>query len=206
MSIYDILVTKPHNTHYLNRYIKFIQSRCPSSIGEKHHVCPKAADLFPEYKSFNKFPWNKIVLSPREHYIAHLLLHKAYGKSQSRAFYMMCSINGIGGRLYESAKSEFSKWIRQNNPMSDEVYRNKCAQFGNKNGMFGKPGPMLGRTGKDNPNYGKKRPEHSKRMSGSNNPSFGVTPKKLTCPHCSKSIDIRNYSRYHGDKCKLKGT
>lgn len=28
--------------------------------------------------------------------------------------------------------------------------------------------------------------------------------EKLTCPHCSKIIDKPNYTRYHGDKCKLK--
>lgn len=28
---------------------------------------------------------------------------------------------------------------------------------------------------------------------------------RLTCPHCLKNIDKPNYSRYHGDNCKLKG-
>lgn len=27
---------------------------------------------------------------------------------------------------------------------------------------------------------------------------------RLTCPHCSKNIDKPNYTRYHGDNCKLK--
>jgi len=27
--------------------------------------------------------------------------------------------------------------------------------------------------------------------------------ERLTCPHCNKTIDKPNYSRYHGDKCKL---
>jgi hypothetical protein len=206
MSIYDILVKKPHNKHYLNRYIKFIESRKQAFIGEKHHICPKASDLFPEYKSFKKNPWNKIILSPREHYIAHMLLHKAYGNSQSRAFYMMCNVNGIGGRLYESARSQFKDWIHLNNPMNNESSRNKCAQFGSSNGMFGKSSPMLGKIGSDNPNYGKKRPEHSIRMSGSNNPSFGVSPKKIQCIHCDKEVDFRNHSKWHGDKCKLKRT
>jgi len=26
---------------------------------------------------------------------------------------------------------------------------------------------------------------------------------RLTCPHCDKTIDKPNYTRYHGDKCKL---
>ena len=26
---------------------------------------------------------------------------------------------------------------------------------------------------------------------------------KLTCPHCHREIDICNYAKSHGDKCKL---
>ena len=26
---------------------------------------------------------------------------------------------------------------------------------------------------------------------------------KTECPHCNKSVDKRNYGRWHGDKCKL---
>ncbi len=28
-------------------------------------------------------------------------------------------------------------------------------------------------------------------------------PKKK-CPHCKRDIDISNYARYHGEKCKFK--
>jgi hypothetical protein len=74
MTIYaidNILSSKPHNSHYLKRYIWFIES-CrilnEDYIGytEKHHICPKAKDLFPEYKSLKKHPWNKVVLTPRQ--------------------------------------------------------------------------------------------------------------------------------------------
>lgn len=27
--------------------------------------------------------------------------------------------------------------------------------------------------------------------------------ERLTCPHCNKTIDKPNYSRYHGEKCKF---
>jgi hypothetical protein len=40
-------------------------------------------------------------------------------------------------------------------------------------------------------------------QSGEQNPMFGKPVPIKTCPHCSKQVDIRNYSRYHGDKCKL---
>lgn len=92
IDIYTILLSKPHNPHYLNRYWKFIQSRISTSeYSELHHICPKAKDLFPEYSSLSKNPWNKIRLSSREHFIAHWMLYKAYSGSQIYAFHCMCS-------------------------------------------------------------------------------------------------------------------
>lgn len=90
-TILHILYSKPHNKHYLNRYIKFIESRhiLEDGLYELHHICPKAKDLFPEFNS-KEFSWNFIKLSYREHFIAHWLLWKAYNTcSMSKAFYLM---------------------------------------------------------------------------------------------------------------------
>lgn len=86
-NIYSILSSKPHNPHYLKRYWNFIQTRIdkPGYI-EKHHICPKAQDLFPEHANES---WNFIKLSAREHLIAHVLLWKAFGKSQAMAMHCM---------------------------------------------------------------------------------------------------------------------
>ena len=73
-TIYTILSSKPHNPHYLKRYIKFIESCKLNTTGELHHIAPKSKQLFPEFKSFKLHQWNKIKLSLRQHYIAHLLL------------------------------------------------------------------------------------------------------------------------------------
>jgi len=96
MDIYTILASKPHNPHYLNRYITFIHNCQLKNVGYKgpvegHHICPKADDMFPEYKDFRKHPWNKVNLKPREHFVAHLLLWKAFftSKSQCHAAWQM---------------------------------------------------------------------------------------------------------------------
>lgn len=90
MVIYDILKTKPHDPRYLKRYVRFIETRSqPGAVMERHHICPRAADMFPEYSSFKLHPWNRIDLTPREHYIAHLLLWKTYGGSQAKALWFM---------------------------------------------------------------------------------------------------------------------
>jgi group I intron endonuclease len=45
--------------------------------------------------------------------------------------------------------------------------------------------------------------EIAKKMSGENNPMYGFSPDKILCIYCDKSVDYRNYSRWHGEKCKL---
>jgi hypothetical protein len=50
---------------------------------ETHHICPKAKDLFPEYKDLRINKWNSIDLTARQHIIAHVILWKAYGGSQA---------------------------------------------------------------------------------------------------------------------------
>lgn len=121
MNIYTILSSKPHNPHYLNRYIKFIESfsfqHSIKSVTEEHHICPKSKDLFPEYISFKNFPWNKINLTKRQHFIAHYLLSNAYRGKQIYAFWAMVNKQSPSGdrvrdykvtsRTYETAKNNF---------------------------------------------------------------------------------------------------
>jgi len=108
--IAEILRTKPHDGRQLARYVKFIETRTPKSGPiEKHHICPRAKDLFPEYGSFYDHPWNRIDLTPREHYVAHLLLWKTYGGSQTRAIKMMTL---RGSKFYESVKQNVVEQLK----------------------------------------------------------------------------------------------
>jgi hypothetical protein len=91
--IIEILKSKPHNLHYLNRYIKFIDS-CKTknhdlsfnTYFETHHILPKAKELFPEYKDLRKYKWNAIKLTARQHIVAHIMLWKVYGGTQFLPF------------------------------------------------------------------------------------------------------------------------
>lgn len=107
MDMYQVLRTKPHSSKHLARYVKFIQTRRPQ-LGpiHNHHICPKAVDLFPEYGSFKDHPWNKASLTPREHYVAHLLLWKTYGGSQAVALQRMTPQGKRLSRVYESSRIE----------------------------------------------------------------------------------------------------
>ena len=119
----EVLKTKPHNLHYLNRYIKFINYCIDNPIlskTEDHHICPKSSDLFPEFKSFNKYPWNKAKLTLRQHYIAHRLLWKAFGGRQSQAFKLMCDRLVLNkSRCYEEVRKEHIAYMTENNHNAD---------------------------------------------------------------------------------------
>lgn len=120
MDIYLILASKSHNKHYLNRYIRFIeqcqQNNKKSSIKtHRHHICPRAKDMFPEYESFSKNKWNMARLTPRQHFIAHMMLWKVYPNisSQFNAVWQMKHRNNeqINSRLYESVLTEYGKRV-----------------------------------------------------------------------------------------------
>jgi hypothetical protein len=121
------LKTKEHNWHYLNRYIKFIvfcqetNSDIKNEDIEKHHILPKAKDMFPEYHDFTKYPENCVVLTYRQHIIAHYILMKAYNtKSQILSFLRTTqqihakklNIKNINTKKIEKAKIELSKKMK----------------------------------------------------------------------------------------------
>jgi len=121
MNIYAILSSKPHNPHYLNRYVRFISAcRIAATAGEKHHICPKSSDLFPEYRSFKLNPWNKVDLTLRQHYIAHRILWKTFGGKQTQAFKLMSErIGATSSKIYETIRKAHSQSMIDNNPNRD---------------------------------------------------------------------------------------
>jgi len=97
--------SKESNIH-IGRYHKFIFSRPKreyiiKSGLVKHHIVPKSMGGSNEVENIS-------ILTVREHYIAHLILWKAYGSKMARAFWLLANIEGrrITSRQYESLKSE----------------------------------------------------------------------------------------------------
>lgn len=139
---------------------------------ESHHVFP--VSIFGK----NKFTVN---LTPKEHYIAHLLLYKIcskrYGsfhshtKKMANAIIMMMNNNSFVLREYPSRYYEQSRKIWRenwNNPMLDVKNR----RYGKDNNMF--------QIGEKHPLYGKKHSKETKekisnankgKLIGDNNPS-----------------------------------
>jgi hypothetical protein len=127
MDFQEILKSKPNNPHYLNRYIKFIiwclkNNDTSNGYFEKHHICPRASDMFPEYSNFNDNPWNSVLLTFRQHLLAHVLLWKAYGGSQTYALEYMLNIQNINTNYSKHRKIPFSYDIRYAEKLKKEKH------------------------------------------------------------------------------------
>lgn len=121
MNIYSILSSKPHNPHYLDKYVRFIAACQQQNINytgyaERHHICPKAKDMFPEYASFKIHSWNCATLTARQHFIAHMMLWKVYN-NQSMTFsaYYLKKIKNqkINSKMYEILKIKRLKFLSE---------------------------------------------------------------------------------------------
>lgn len=87
--------------HY-QRYIQFIDSRASRQLEdaliERHHIVPRA---FGRADDFTTEPWNIIALSPREHFIAHMILWKLYAGKMATAFRLISKKGNLTARQYQ---------------------------------------------------------------------------------------------------------
>ena len=77
---------------------------------EAHHILPKS--IFKGYAIFKDNPWNKVLLTAREHFICHILLMKHYRKikktyeyqKMSKALTSLKMKNTYNSKIYEKLK------------------------------------------------------------------------------------------------------
>ena len=139
------LSTLKHNPHYLARYVNFIETRNEAKgRTESHHILPKS--LFPEYENVNQ---NLVNLTPREHYLAHMLLYKVFPHSPQMkyAFWAMCNWKSptmnrtfkVNSRIYEKLKHQFMEMMSEkmknknnfNSPKIRQIIRERYGGMGN---------------------------------------------------------------------------
>ena len=192
---------------------------------EKHHITPKALGGSDDES-------NMVILTAREHFVAHLLLAKIFGKGMWHAAHMMSNMKRYSSRKYAVVRKEhaylvgnlmrgkkkpdgFGKRISENKerakkisasmsgiPKSEEHKKNWKESRQNGLGWV--------RTEEQNAKL-------SNSVSGEKNPMFGQTHteasrniiaeanrQRIICPHCGKEGGIAIMKRWHFKKCKLK--
>lgn len=202
------------------------QKRIKKPVGSKeyqyfeaHHILPSC--VFPEYKSFKKNSWNKVLLTAKEHFICHMLLPKFVAKDTHRfklihALYAMANQNNKqqqrnNSKMYDYAKKVMIE-VRKDQEASRE-WREKLSKASKTSNH------MIGKTKELNPFYGKthskeikeklrtlklgsKLSENTKeKMKGQRGPQKNPATL-LECPHCK--IRVKKGNRWHFDRCKEK--
>jgi hypothetical protein len=178
---------------------------------ERHHAIPKWLDGT-DTKD------NLVLLTAKEHFIAHLLLWKFYrDRPSALAFHKMTkSQNLLQDRKFTSSQFEKARlafvetqtgdknWSRINgSPNKGKPSVNKGKTLGKRDWVSGENNPAKKPENKLKISQAlkgkKKSPEHLQKL----NESFLSKPK-LTCLHCSAEVDYRNFGRWHGDNCKSR--
>jgi hypothetical protein len=89
------------------KFIDSLKSQVIDGYSEKHHIIPKSM-------GGTEARNNLIALTPRQHFVAHWMLWKAYGGSMGRAFFMMSNFGKYGkvnSRTYAMARADYSEQV-----------------------------------------------------------------------------------------------
>lgn len=160
---------------------------------EDHHIIPVCLG-----GSNNKS--NKVLLTGKEHFIAHKLLIEIYPGNEKLVYAVWCMVHkfgnknerlyNIGGREYERLKSLYRKSLKdfKHTDSTKQKISMKCK---------GLPSPMKG----------KRMPDESKKvisekLSGIKNPNYGVRPSEDVLLKRSKAMIGKNVGKPSARKGK----
>jgi len=209
------------NNKYSKIYFSIIErakSRTEPSVYELHHILPRSLGGSEEIE-------NKVKLTPKEHFLCHLLLIKmTSGKDKikmANAIWLMknrCSTSGINSRIYESIRqitsNEQSK--RSLKMWSDTETRSKliAKRTGRRNTpeTIEKMRVAAVKRHVVSPVSHESRKAGAEKLKGRKLPQctrekisksqLGVPKRKATCHVCGKTGGKNLMKRYHLDKCR----
>jgi endogenous inhibitor of DNA gyrase (YacG/DUF329 family) len=144
---------------------------------EKHHIRPVCI-------GGDNSPSNLVLLTAKEHYMAHKLLCEIYPESNSLryAFWLMINSKSKGQQRYKTCSRVY------------EYEKLKFAEMQKEN-IKGKPHSLK------NPEMIKKCTQ-AKILAKVKRPDLSENNKiKVQCPHCNKIGPIFNMRRWHFDNC-----
>lgn len=203
------------NNKYTNWYNKIIysaQSREYNGYTEKHHIIPKSLGGSDDKN-------NLVKLTPKEHYICHLLLTKmTLGLNKRKMTFalhsMLRSSNlhqryRLTSKKYEHIRKIFA--IGMSEHMS-EISKTRNYR-GENNPFFGKKHSDHTKKKTSGENHYTKRPDYNPQNHPSKQPGWaeansraklGRKEPKYVCEYCGKTVGAKgNYVRWHGKNCRV---
>lgn len=188
-----------------NNLISFAIDRSSvSGYTEKHHIIPRSLG------GSNRKD-NLVVLTPREHFIAHLLLAKIHKGKMTIAAYLMSTKQEYTSKVYDTLRKQSIELRKGQIPWNKGIAGKPCTDEQKmllSNYWLGKPkseshafniskgkiGHTAGMTGKTHSE------ETKKKMSCSMKGARGSQQRIEQCPYC---VDT-NVSHRHIKFCKIK--
>lgn len=180
---------------------------------ESHHIIPECAPFYG--RSTKK---NLVLLTAREHFLAHRLLAKLYPSNKGLRYAEHRMVHHkayrITSRVYEQVRKNYADYLRNDKERSAEISKRLKGKKKTKEhaanwkksrengaGWFcsEERKAILSETmkGENNPNYGRPHSEEAVRKIQEAN------RQKIECPHCNKIGGIAIMKRWHFDNCKL---
>lgn len=155
--------TKGHTLNYSNAYDTII-SKAVNDTGRKkggsvyyesHHIVPRALGGTNEVS-------NLVLLTAKEHFVCHHLLHKMHGGVMTYAFALMCKSNTHHSRFRPNART-----VAKSKEALSKLQKGRWTGLKNPNhnrDVTGANNPMYGtsRTGESNPFFGKRHTDNTK--------------------------------------------
>jgi hypothetical protein len=165
---------------------------------EKHHIVPKCMGGLNNKDNIAK-------LLAAEHYICHLLLVKIYpGNSKLvHAATMMCVENHYtkgkrNNKQYAWLRVLHSSVLKDKPNAAEHIA--KCSAA-----LQGRVFTDEWKKRLSDAKIGKSRKPHTKETKNIMSQNRLNNIEMIECTHCNRLIDSRNFVRWHGNKCKLKG-
>lgn len=194
---YDALISKGHN-----------RPREEGMVYERHHILPRSL-------GGTDGPENLVLLTPREHFIAHLLLAKMHGGKMTYALYLMSSKRSYTARTYSHLKTQFCNALKDNHERAERISTALTGKA--KSAEHVDNWKQSRATGRGWVVSEQHRKSLSDRQSGCKNVMYGKThsddavrkikaanAQKVQCPHCGKTGGVAIMPRWHMDRCKQK--
>lgn len=177
---------------------------------ESHHIIPKS--IKPEFKDLKLNPWNKALLTPKEHFICHLLLTKMLtGPDKNKMVYALWGMTNQASQyqdkrfksnLYATYKIKMQKSLSSERKGKSlvELYGDEKATEIKANMKNRKTRSKM--TDKEKKAVGDKFKAYYKANPGIAGFASKSQLEKVTCECCGMLVDPGNYSKHHGNKCK----
>lgn len=216
-----------YTTWYYNIINRAKQRISLDGYKENHHIIPRSLG-----GSDSKD--NLVSLTAREHFICHLLLTKMLGSISNEklvyAAWLMANQENnqqtrykVNSRIYQMLRQQFanrhSKLMSESNPMHDPLVREKHAAAIQKRGKTkgntgNKQGPISDQLREVLRQKTKEsmtperiesiRQQQLNRTQEQKEKYAFAHSKRISCIFCKQQLAPGNFTRWHGDNCKLK--